>query len=365
MFVKYKIKGGLTNNDQTKHNLILADFRDIMNGTHTSVNDFDTDVADVSSCEFVGSANTSIYTGVTIDTCSSNSDEGFLQIDKRHHHYLTDSSYNMRRRIRCGISPNAADFCGVTVSSVTNTNYRPTTTTNFSAGFTPEVNCLINDSPTFYFYVSDYWFIWQMYNDQDNKMSFGGVLDYDITDHDKYVYDSVDANYSPQVIWCGSMNAEFNTQQGSSTVYDAEWAGRIHYLDKSGAIDHQNTWTTSFNDYIWGHADTTAAKWPIMFPPNQRQQFPTPLSTGDQSHQMVPLYLLPHSNSSTDADPVIAGFKYIWRTTDDIGSPGQTITFNGTDYVVLMGNKTGGSSGNDANRIGQACYLLQKTIGGK
>jgi len=365
MFVKYKIKGGILDTDQTAHNAIMADWVNIMNGTHTTVNDFDTAVADVSSCEFVGSPNTSIYHTVSYDSCASSSDEGWLQLNKRHHHYLTDSNYNMQRQIRCGISPSNGDMCGVVVGTASSTNFRPTTSTNFSSGFTPGVNLYLNNSPTFYFYVSDYWFMWQMYDDQLNSTAWGGVLDYDITDHDKYVYDSVDSNYSPQVIWCGSMSSEFNTQQGSSTIYDAEWAGRINYLDRSGSIDSQNTWTTSFNEYIWGYADTNGNKYPMMFPQNQRQQFPTPLTTGDQSHQLVPMFFLPHSNSTTDSDPVVAGFKYIWRTTDDIGNPGQTITFNGTDYVVMMGNKVGGSGGNDQNRIGQACYLLQKTIGGK
>ena len=365
MFVKYKIKGGISDTDNTAHNAILADWQSIMNGTHTTVNDFDTNVADVSSCEFVGSANTTLYHTIGYNSAATNTDEGYLQLNKRHHHYLTDTNYNMQRQIRVGISPSNGDFCGVIVGTASSTNFRPTTSTNFAAGFTPEVNLKLSNSPTFYFYVSDYWFMWQMYDDQLDMSSWGGVLDHDITDHDKYVYDDIDSNYSPQVIWCGSMSDQFNTQQGSATKYDAEWAGRINYLDRSGTIDSQNTWSASFSEYLWGYQDTNAAKWPMMFPKNQTEQYSTPLSTGDQAHQMVPMYLLPHSNSTTDSDPVIANFKYIWRTTDDIGSPGQTITFNGVDYVVLMGNKVGGATGGDANRIGQACYLLQKTIGGK
>lgn len=365
MFVKYKIKGGLTDTDNTKHNLILADFRDIMNGTHTSVNDFDTNVADVSSCEFVGAANTSIYTNVTIDSCSSTSDEGYLQVDKRHHHYLTDSSYNMRRRIRCGISPAASDFCGVMTGTPSNTNYRPTTSTTFSSGFSPEVNLFLSDSPTFLFYVSDYWFMWQMYNDQDNASSWGGVFDYDISDHDKYVYDDIDSNYSPQVTWCGSTEAEFNTQQSSTTRFDSEWIGRQNYLDVGGTINSQDTWTTTFNQYVWGMEDHSTAKYPMLYPQNQRRMFPLPLSTGDQSHQMVPLSILPHSSNASSSDPAVANLKYIWRTTDDIGSPGQTITFNGVDYVVFMGNKTTGTTDTSSGRHSNACYLLQKTIGGK
>jgi len=364
MFVKYKIKGGISDTNNLAHNAILADWVSIMNGTHTTVNDFDTSVADVSSCEFVGSVNTTLYNTVSAHDSTGSSDEGYLQLNKRHHHYSTDTNYNMQRQIRIGISPSNGDFCGVLVGTASGTNFRPTTATTFATGFTPEVILQLNNSPTFYFYVSDYWFMWQMYDDQQDSSSWGGVLDHDITDHDKYVYDDVDTNYSPQVIWCGSMTDQFNTQQSSTTIYDAEWAGRINYLDRSGTINSQAAWSTTFQERFWGYIDNHDTVYPMMFPQNQREQYPTPLSTGDQSHQMVPMYLLPHSNDTTDSDPVIANFKYIWRTTDDIGSPGQTITFNGVDYVVLMGNKVGGDSSANADRIGQACYLLQKTIGG-
>jgi hypothetical protein len=365
MFVKYQVKGGLTDTDHTKHNLIMQDFRDIMNGTHTAASDFNTNVCDVSSSEMVGAANSSIYSSIAYVQSSGSSVESQIRINKRHHYYLTDSNYDMARNVRVCISPNSGDVAGVIVGTKTSTDFRPNNNTSFSTGMTPEVNCLISNSPVFYFYVSDYWFMWQHYDQQRDMASWGGVLDYDVTDHDKYVYDSIDSDYSAQYCWAGSTNNDFNTQQSSTTVSDAEYLGKVAYLANDGNIQSHSEWSTGNQQYAWGYSVSDNYLMGMMFPPNQKRQLASLLGNGDKSHQLVPLYALPHNNDSDDSDSVIARFPYVWRTTDDIGSPGQTITFNGVDYVVMMGNKTGGSSSNDVDRMANACYLFQKTIGGK
>ena len=364
MFVKYRIKGGISDTDNLSHNKILADWASIMNGTHTTTSDFDTDVADVSSCEFVGSANTTIYNDITTNSCTTATDEGWLAVRKRHHHYLTDSNYDMARNIRVGISPNSSDNAGVLVGTKGNTNFRPASSTSFGTVMTPEVNTQLSIQPTFYFYVSDYFFMWQMYNDQGNQSAWGGVLDYEVSNHDKYVYDDIDSNYSAQYTWCGSMAAEFNTQQGSSTQYDCEWFGRQNYYANDGTIFTHNAWSTTTQADLWGLQDAESHTNSFLFPQNQRRIYAAPLSTGDVSHQLIPLIAIPQGGNDK-SDPVIPKFPYVWRTTDDIGNPGQTITFDGIDYVVMMGNKTAGSSITDVDRYANACYLFQKTIGGK
>lgn len=364
MFVKYRIKGGISATDHLSHNKILADWVSIMDGTHTTTSDFDTDVADVSSCEFVGSANTTIYNSTSAHNSTSSSDEAYLAVRKRHHHYLTDSNYDMARNIRVGISPLSTDNAGVLVGTKSDTNFRPVSATTFQANMTPEVNTLLSEQPTFYFYVSDYFFMWQMYNDQQDDAAWGGVLDYEVSNHDKYVYDDVDSNYSAQYTWCGSMAAEFNTQQSSSNQYDCEWFGRQNYYANDGTIQSHNTWSTTTQNNLWGLEDNENHAHSFLFPQNQKRIYAAQLGTGDVSHQLIPLIAIPQGGADT-SDPVVPKFPYVWRTTDDIGNPGQTITFDGIDYVVMMGNKTAGNSLTDDDRYANACYLFQKTIGGK
>jgi hypothetical protein len=363
MFVKYKISGGITTNF-TNVNKVLNDFRDIMNGTHTATTDFDSTVADISSCEFVGSANTTIYNNV-VRTNSTGSVHGQIAFNKKHHVYSTDTNYDMSRKITFSISPVAGDEPGVLTETLSGTNRRPVLDNTFNTHMTPAISTDLNDAPAFYFYISDYFFQWMYHNPIQTNCAWGGVLDFEISDHDKYVYDNVDSNYSPQTTWAGTVSDRYNTQQATNTVYDAMYIGRQNYLNVSGSIDSSPVWTTTAQEYYWGYNDITTQTYSTLFPQVQRRVHATPLATGDQSHQLIPLYCIPHSNHNTDSDPVYQRFPYIWRTTDDIGSPGQTISFGGTDYVVLMGNKCSGQGGNDILRNGNACYLLQKTIGGK
>jgi hypothetical protein len=362
MFVKYKISGGVATSS-SNINKVMIDFENIMDGTHTTTSDFDSSVADISSCEFVGSANTTLYNNHT--RLNSSGGEAKLTFDKKHHVYSTDTNYDMSRRITFSISPASGDEPGVQTETLSGTNRRPILDASFNTHFTPAISADLGDAPAFYFYVSDYFFQWMYHNPIQTNCTWGGLLDFEISDHDKYVYDNVDSSYSPQTTWCGMVSDRYNTQQATNTVYDAMYIGRQNYLDVSGTINSSDLWTTTVQEYMWGYNDSATLKHATLFPPVQRKIHATPLATGDQSHQLIPLYNIPHSNHTTDSDPVYQRFPYIWRTTDDIGSPGQTISFGGIDYVVLMGNKAGGAAGNDVLRNSNACYLLQKTIGGK
>jgi hypothetical protein len=367
MFVKYQMKGGIANDAWATMNLLLADFQKILDGTVTATSGFNSNVADIAACEFSGSINSNIYHTVAKHDSTTTTDEGYVQFKKRHHHYLTDNNYDWERTNYIILSPGADDVPSFNSFNKAGTNGRPATNITGSTWIGSEnIDFSMADAPCFYFFISDYNFMWCMYNESRDEGTIGGVLDYEMTDADKHVFDNVTTNYCPMYIWAFDQ-AETYQLIGTlpSVDYSNFWVGRTDYLSNVGAVDSHETWSAATENALYTRGQYDGNKYPSLYPAPYKRVMSAPLPAGDTAHQLHPVFVSPHSNSDTGSDPIMAKFPYIWRTTDDIGYTGQTITFNGVDYVVLVAHKTGGLSDADTtDNWANSCYLFRKTIGG-
>lgn len=368
MFIKYQIKGGISATDFTVMNSILADFQNIFNGSHTSTSDFNTSCVDVSSCEFSGSINSNIYHTAARDNSANSDDEGHVTFKKRHHYYLTDNSYTWERTARITLSLNSSDVCQFNSANKIGTNQLPQTSTNGSTWFGSEdINRLnLNNAPCFYFFISDYNFFWVLHDPSQDDGSIGGLMDYEITNADKYVFDNISTNYCPMYIWAIQENNIYQ-QIGvvNNTDYSQMWFGRTDYLNNVGSISSHPGWSGTSESILRSYSSNDSSNYPSLYPKPYLRMMSAPLPNGDSAHQLHPLFATGHTNSDLTSDPIMAKFPYIWRTTDDIGYTGQTITFDGVDYVVMIGHKSGGTSDADAtDNWANASYLFRKTIGG-
>lgn len=371
MFVKYQIKGGLANDDYVSLNSVWTDLRDIMNGTITAASSFNSSVCDVSSSEMVGSVNSSIYGTVTYTASPDAANDVFLRFYKKHHSYATDTTRAWERQfILIGSVASGRELTGI-MRNKSGVNGLPNNSANAGSANVGDPNrefqIYLSDAPTIYIMLSDSFVYFNFVNESE---SFGAVLgmnDYEKTAADDHIYDNYTTNHCPTYLVSFCNRGFYNRMISASTTGVAQeyfYVGMQDYLDNGGQINSQVGWNTTYDSYIYGWSQTDEAVYMQTFPKLRDSVFHTELASGDKGHQLIPFFIVGHQNDYDDSNPIVARLHNIWRTTDDIGYPGQTITFNSQDYVVLMMHKTGGSSHIDADQYQNSCYLVPKTIGG-
>lgn len=370
MFVKYQIKGGIADDNYQALNSIFADLRDIMNGTITSASSFNSSFCDVSSSEMVGSVSSTIYHTVTYTAAGSSAEDVFLRFFKRHHSYATNTTRAWERNFLLIGSVSAGRELAGIMRNKSSTNGLPNNAATGAAANVGDANrefqMYLSDAPTIYIMLSDSFVYFNFINE---SLSYGAVLgmnDYEKTAADDHIYDNYTTNHCPTYLVSFCNRGNYNRMLYNSTGVNNEYfyVGMNDYLDNGGQINTQIGWNTTYDSYIYGWSQTDELVYPQTFPKLRDSVFHTELASGDKGHQLIPIYITAHQNDFDDSNPIVARLYNIWRTTDDIGYPGQTITFNSQDYIVLMMHKTGGAGHQDTDQYQNSCYLVPKTIGG-
>lgn len=175
---------------------------------------------------------------------------------------------------------------------------------------------------------------------------------------DNYAYAS-NSRYSPQVFayWLNlNLLERPNTTQSTSAV--AHGVYRQNYMDQYGTFrstplgqDITTTGTTSW-------FTSSAINVPIIDGARvYNRVYQIPVSTGDFTHQLIPIGYTGHQDGTDNlGDPRRGKLMSCYRTTDDIGFTGDIITNGQQNFRVFRIHKTGSTGITSAAQ--NACYAF-------
>ena len=194
------------------------------------------------------------------------------------------------------------------------------------------------------------------------------MLDYEITPMDEYVHDygSLGSkDYYPGVNLISYQKDSFNEDFVTSNQSYCGWnLGLQGYLTNSGAIFDYTQSQNRIVDQLFANSQSDETTDVTIYPNGWRNVYEMQI-LGGSVHPMIPVSFHAHSNHSTNSAVISSKIPHFYRTTDNIGYPGQQITYNGVDYMNLMLHKCGGITLTDSDTTRNACYLLPKLIGGR
>lgn len=183
-----------------------------------------------------------------------------------------------------------------------------------------------------------------------------GVWAGDAGDWSEYYYDNTASQYSPATV----INSFYRTSVLGTTTYDSTTYDYLHIGQQYGLNTNNTTFSypTFSHSYQQGYSQNTNQNYSTLAPLPYKNVRPLKTATG-HNHQMIPVFLEPHFNSTTTSFDAYQRLKGLWRTSDDIDANAAEITFNSVKYNVIMLHKSGGTSGNAANTE-NACYLIKQ-----
>ena len=362
MYVKYQMAD--VSDSYTYMNSVMSDISDAIANTYSSTTQFNAIACDRTNSLFYGSANADIYSIITDNAAPNDGSDGTLTIRKRHH--MANTSYDFYRDIEIKFT-NQGTY-GLRARFDDNDNLFPYTTQN-AYTLTTSTNQLYDFDASkgheINIYLSDYWIVLQFH--WGNQMVTYGLMDYEITPMDYYIYDNATLGtkvYYPGVNLTSFQQDNFNEDYITTNQAQNGWnLGLQGYLTNSGAIFDYTSTQNRITDQIHANSQNDETTDVTIYPNGWRNVYEMQI-LGGSVHPMIPVSFHGHSNHSTDSAVISSKIPYFYRTTDNIGYPGQQITYNGTDYMNLMLHKCGGITLTDADNTRNACYLLPKLIGG-
>lgn len=355
MFVKYVIDKTQVDN-QTNHDAVTADIAGILNGTITSISQCTSNLCNKPVSTFSGAINTALYKNVTV----TNSD----QIDFAKHHYNNSGAYTPKTNVTLlwtyGAYPKVRTHAGnETPTGPTDSIYWPVSLSSNAFAESSNYNNATKyiNIDNILMYVSDYWFVIQF--NVGDKSSTAIVMDYEDTVADQYSFDT-NSNCSPQYCWFTDVS---DTDPFINASVDFV-LGRHHYLDRANTLQTRSLLNDGYTFGYWANNDSNA--FPTItsvsvFPTPRVPQAAVQMTTGE-AHMLTPVFAIPSVGGDTQGTTTFGKVPNFYRTTDNLTSSGDTVTYNTTEYVILVLHKTGGyhitASPNNA------CYALPKLIGG-
>ena len=354
MFVKYAIKSGVAENDWQK---CLYDLRDIMNGTHTSVADFNTDVCNPALSEFTGTLNTSIYeyqTGGTSD----------FRVDK--FHYQRDDANGFAPKTEIRIRWQYSSYPpAIRFGNHNSTNYWPYNATShhwMNSGSSGQNSMRIQDYTNFFIWANDEHFIIHAEENGaalQQRGNTAGCFDWEISDADKFAY-NVNNLYSPQ-LYIYAQDRYLSGSAGQDSNFAQFACGRWTYLANDGSIAAGSSWpSSSINATAEQYASSTSYGMYNISPNPLVNIYSTTTTTGE-SNYLIPVQAMAYGKTTTTVPTVYGKLTNFYRTTSNLGVTGDTVTIDGTDYAILAMNKGGGAWNTpNASNVDNQCYLIPK-----
>lgn len=353
MFVRYEFDKTASNNSSS-HAAFLSDLQDIINGTITDPANLTSPYCNKELSEIVGSCN--YGSGATNLYNISYSSSYEFRVEKYHNNRDDATSYNPKSELRFywnyGSRPSARNYAsdgGVIFSS---SNVGSYWTSDSGPGQAEPYIIDGTDYDRCLMFISDYWFIIQLYNGA--RVMTAGIMDFEDSAADTYTH-SIDSVYTPQV------NFEFDIQSMTSgtTSQQALYWGKNHYMMPSGSI--RTGTSTSNPDQFLGNV-SSISNYTASMSPTPRVPVNSAKISGGAGHFMIPVFFI--GSVGNDANSIVGTGKipYFYRTTDDLAQGGDAVTLNAVDYAALPLHKTSGAA--ETSCTLQATYLVPKTIGG-
>lgn len=343
--------------------------RDLLNGTITATSGLAAAQFNVSACEITGSKPTTNAGDDTFDNFSvsgntNNSSDNFVQFDFNHPEQTT--TYHYKRRISLYVTAGGTYGLRFRVGNGGNDHLWPydgtssyTMSTSTNHDYDPDFG-----NETTLIWANKNCFVIQIANGTD--MHTIASFSHSANAGNEFMYDmhsDAAGEHGPFIEIASFMQvARWNTQVQENTTYDKFAVGTNTYISPTQQ-SQTNKHTNYASSYSAGSAISQQNHYMSLFPSPYRHMYPIRTAT-DYIHQLVPVYIEPHMNDDAEAYPFNARLNSLYRTTDDIGSPGSTITYNGTAYAVWMPWKSGDLSGNAGNKA-NTCFLIPKTVGGQ
>jgi hypothetical protein len=383
MFVRYEING-VAANTKTTTAAILKDIQGIVNGSITSTASLNATVCIISSSEITGAANTTtypvanitLYTDNTSSTAAANAD--YLQIYKSH--YYSNSTYLSQAKQTIQIAWDLQTYGPrVRIGNGSANNYHPVNLANLQGGWWDTSNTYIfapSNQPQslnrIFLYISDYYFIAQFV--KGNTVGTAGILDWEPSDSDNYAM-SLSANTYPGVRLFAYNFTDLGNAQSANTL-DAFGIMQSDFMNSAGYLRLNRTGNTN------PHANTNAntqynmgvgipsngVSFATFYPHPMYEVNPHYYAGATTINPVIPLQLMPHfnyagwANSTSNELGVWTRFPYIYRTNDNMGALGDSVTYAGNTYAIMLLNKTGGNGQFDTSANRNAAYLLPKLI---
>ena len=383
MFVRYEING-TANASKFTTGSILSDIQGILKGTITSTSQLNSNVCIIASSEITGSVNATTYPVANVLlftdlTTTGNAD--ILQFTKGH--YYANTTYLSQAKQTVQVAWDIQNFGPrIRIGNGSGNNYHPINTGNTSGDWwgtsatsNTQVIAPVNAPQTInriFMYVTDYYFIMQFV--RGNMIGTAGILDWQPSDSDNYAM-SLSANTYPGMRLFAFNRNNLGTFQTANSV-DVFGMTQSDYINSAGYLKLNQVGTANpggnnnfSQQYNLGvGANTANAPYSTFYPHPMMQVNPHPYASATTINPVIPLQMMPHVNAADDANTTSiemamwTQFPYIYRTTDNLGAPGDTIVYNGNNYALLVLNKTGGNNITDINATRNACYLLPKLI---
>ena len=380
MFVRYEISGTSANTKSTTA-AIFKDLQGIVNGFITSTASLNATVCTIASSEITGAANTITYPTANIvlytDTATAGNAD-ILQITKGH--YFANTTYLSQAKQTIQVLWDVQNYGPrIRIGNGSANNYHPINTGNTQGGWWDQSNTYViapvnlpQQINRIFMYVSDYYFIMQFV--RGTTIATAGILDYQPSDADNYAM-SLSANTYPGLrLFAYNLN-DLGTS-AVANVADQFGLFQSDYINSAGYLrlimvsttnpGANNVANTQYN--LGVGANTANATYATFFPHPMMQVNPFPYAGATTINPVIPLQLQPHYNSADDANTTSnelamwTQFPYIYRTNDNLGSPGDSVVYQGNTYALLMMHKAGGNNISDANANRNACYLVPKLI---
>lgn len=371
MFIKLVHNNSSSNTGQIQADIVTT-IKNLLDGTWTSTSDLPTGTFNISQCEVVGSyplcndGTTPTFDLIGTGTTTTVSSDASLRFRWRHPdynastyqywsemwlYYTMTGTYGPRGRVT---NRNMSTTYMVPYPSTAYYNYN---STGNAYKYTYQFN-----AETILIWANKYNVVIHMYND-GYSMIFGTASMEDSPGH-QYSYDLTNGNTGPFFSFGSFFGAGSGlTRLGAAAIdnasYDWFWTACPYYTDAQGIA------RSAPIDAGWSHGNNVsyATYYQTFNPLPYKNVYSTPSAAG-RVHQLIPVRVDPHYNHSTLSYPYNGTVQGLYRTTDDIGTFGQQITFNSDNYRVLMMHKTGGSRAASDN-IENACYLIPELVDGR
>ena len=342
--------------------------RDLLNGTITATSGLNTNCFNTGACEITGSKPTTnagddTFDNFNVSTNTGSNNDNFVKFDFNHPEQT--GTYHYKRRILLYVTAGGTYGLRFRVGNANEDHLWPvdstssyTMTTGSNQDYDPDFG-----NETTFIWANKNCFVIQIANGTD--MHTIGSFSHAANAGNEFMYDMhTDAagEHGPFIEIGSFMQVtRWGTQVQENTTYDRFGVGTNTYMSPTQA-SITNRHTNYASNYSAGGTISQDNHYMSLFPSPYRHMYPIRTAT-DYIHQLVPVYIEPHMNDDAESYPFNARLNSLYRTTDDIGSAGSSITYDGTTYAVWMPWKSGDFSGNNYNRA-NTCFLIPKTVGG-
>lgn len=351
MFLKYAIKSGVSSNEYTT---FISDLLNILNGTYTSVSQFNTTVCNTALSELTGTINTSLY---QVQASSSN----FFRLDK--FHYQTNAATGFEPKSEIYIRWAYSSYpLAIRFGNHNSSNYWPYNTTNYYWMNNGSQNSIhLSDYSNIYIWANDEQFIIHADENGSSLQQRGntaGLFDWETSDADVFAY-GVNNLYSPQ-LYIFAQDRYLSGSAGQDTSWSQFACGRHTYLSNDGSIAGASSWPNSTINATAEQYSSSVSYGLYNISPNPIVNIYSTTTTTGESNYLIPVQAVAYGKHPTIVPTVYGKLTNFYRTTTNLGVTGDTVTIDGTDYAILAMNKGGGAWGQSANNTDNQCYLIPK-----